>query len=402
VFTVRLDAIPAESGPLTGLDVSVKDNIDVAGVVTTAGSRAYLNNAPARTDASVVARLRHAGARVFAKTNMTEFAYSTLGFNAYFGTPANPWRPDGEDRIPGGSSSGAAVSLALGLGDVAIGTDTAGSSRIPAALCGVVGFRPRSRAISRTGIVPLSPSHDAVGILGREVSRITQVFEVLAEASSLPAGATGEVTSPIRLLLPADEHADPDVQLVFSRAVDGLAELGIEVISRPVPFLREVRDALANGGLTAYEALAFHETILKTSEALYEPYTLGRLENARRGTRARYLELLAERDRLRQVCVSEFEGCTAILMPTSPILAPRISDLQTEASQRACGLRLMANTAIANALDLPSISIPCHRPNEGPVGLMLTGTGSEQELLALAEVVEQGIAASRVIRSPSA
>lgn len=332
---------------------------------------------------------------MFAKTNMTEFAYSTLGFNSYFGTPINPWYLDEEARIPGGSSSGAAVSIALGLGEVAIGTDTAGSSRIPAALCGVVGFRSRSQTISRAGIVPLSPSHDAVGLLAATVARVAQVFDVLSEAPTPVTEACDRNPSKIRLLCPSGELTDPEVEGVFLRATRILSDQGIEIVCKPVPFLQEVRNALSSGGLTAYEALAFHEPILAKSEALYEPYTLHRLANARRGTRSRYLSLLAERDRLRQACKSVFGGYSALLMPTAPILAPRISDLRTETSQLECGIRLMANTAIANALDLPSITIPCHRGEEGPVGLMLTGTGSERELLSIAAVIEQAIVSSK-------
>lgn len=390
VFTSRLESPAAGTGPLSGLKISVKDNIDVAGVVTSAGARAFLKNAPALADAPVVSRLREAGAHVFAKTNMTEFAYSTLGFNAYFGTPINPWRSEG-DRIPGGSSSGAAVAVALGIGDAAIGTDTAGSSRLPAALCGVVGFKARSNRVSRRGIVPLAPSHDAVGVLAPTVDLAALVF------SAISADAVGRYSRPgldgerIRLLLPHDGDVDPEVQSAFSRAIDAISGPDIEIVRKNVPLLQEVRRALSNGGLTAYEALAFHEPILAKAESLYEPYTLHRLENARKGSQERYRVLLSERDRLRVAYRSEFSGFHALLMPTAPMVAPLISDLQTEDAQLACGIRLMENSAIANALDLPSISVPCHEPGRAPVGLMLTGIESEEQLLAIARIVERRI-----------
>src|SRR5262249_45553547 len=148
---------------------------------TTAASQVYRGRPPAAEDAPVVKRLRDAGADVFAKTTMSEFAYSTHGINPYFGTPTNPHSAAGEVRIPGGSSSGSAAAVAPGLGDAAIGTDTAGSSRIPAALCGVVGFKPRQRRIPRAGVVPLSDSLDCVGVLATSVEMVRRVFDAIAD-----------------------------------------------------------------------------------------------------------------------------------------------------------------------------------------------------------------------------
>ena len=231
IFTAMLDIPPASPGPLSGLAVSVKDNIDVAGMVTTAGAKAFIHNSPAREDAPVVARLKAAGAQIFAKTNMSEFAYSTHGINLHFGTPVNPWEDGSGPRIPGGSSSGAAVAIARGIGDVAIGTDTAGSARVPAALCGVVGFKPRQRRIPIEGIVPLSPTYDCIGILARNVGLIEKVFQVISDAQMPPPVPEVSVEQHrFRLLWPMGfgERQDSGISEEVELAGLDNAELGME------------------------------------------------------------------------------------------------------------------------------------------------------------------------------
>ncbi|TGR64728.1 amidase [bacterium M00.F.Ca.ET.194.01.1.1] len=397
VFTVKLPVEPLSEGPLNGLSISIKDNIDVRDIVTTAGAKAFLRNPPATADAPVVARLRAAGAHLFAKTNMTEFAYSTVGNNDHFGTPANPWSRDGEVRVPGGSSSGAAVAVALGIGDAAIGTDTAGSARVPAALCGVVGFKSRQSRIPIDGIVPLSSSYDSVGVLAQNVDLVTRVFAVLCDpqAGSPELDLKRQRTAPYRLLLPTNYVADArsgveqEVQDAFEDSIAKLERAGIDISRAEVPLFEATLDMLSEGGLTAPEALAYHTRYLPTLEAEYDIFTLSRLEYGKRCSAERYAELIKRRRALIEASRSEFTGFDAVIHPTCGVIAPLLSSVRTAGDQAACNLKLLRNTCFANVLDLPSISLPCHREGEAPVGLSLTGTGSEEALLALSKQVEE-------------
>jgi aspartyl-tRNA(Asn)/glutamyl-tRNA(Gln) amidotransferase subunit A len=401
IFTMQLDSVPsATPGVLTGHSISIKDNIDVEGVTTTAGSRAFAMRLPATEDAGVVKRLRAAGARVFAKTNMSEFAYSTLGINPHFGTPANPFPFDGEPRIPGGSSSGAAVAVALGLGDAAIGTDTAGSARIPAALCGVAGFKPRQRRIPLEGVVPLSSSYDCIGILAKTVPDIARVFSALARESS-DGVAAKQPAGPYRLLVSTDESAGDreavadDVERAFSNAIRVLsADRRFAIIQRPAGVLRLALEMSADGGVVAPEAYAFHKPLLEAFRALYDPFTLHRLGFGEKCTAERYANLLARRQELIAECRQQWADVDAVVYPTCPIVAPTLKSMGDPEVKAATNLRLMRNTVAANVLDIASISIPCGHlfgSSAGPVGLSLDSHNTEEHLLEIAMTVENAL-----------
>lgn len=404
IFTMQLDCNPdGKSGALSCLSISVKDNIDVAGITTTAGSVVFRPRPPATEDAPVVKRLRSAGACVFAKTNMSEFAYSTLGVNAHYGTPRNPYPFEGEARIPGGSSSGAAVAVALGLGDAAIGTDTAGSARIPAALCGVVGFKPRQRRVSLDGIVPLSFSYDCVGVLARAVREVARVFHSIADTTgTLPAQTRRK--QPYRLLLPIDESLDANsaasdnVAAAFSAAIAALsADARFEIVPRPIGVFREALAMSADGGIAAPEAYAFHKPFLESSRALYDPFTLHRLSFGERCSAERYISLLARRRMLKIKCVDQLADFDAVLYPTCPIVAPTVASLADPGVKISTNLRLLQNTIAANVLDIASITVPCGHLAAaafGPVGLSLDSCQPEEHVLNVAMIVEETLGRS--------
>jgi len=395
---MQLDCASSHTtGPLSGLSISIKDNIDVAGVTTTAASMAFRSRPPAKEDAAIVKRLCSAGALVFAKTNMSEFAYSTLGVNAHYGTPRNPYPFEGGPRIAGGSSSGAAVAVALGLGNAAIGTDTAGSARIPAALCGAVGFKPRQRRIPLDGVVPVSFSYDCIGILARSVREIARVFESVADVpNDVRAFANG--AQPYRLLVPIDA---PDVELApsndvaeaFCAALAALAaDRRFEIVRQPFGLFRHALTMSAQGGIAAPEAYAFHKPFLDTLHDLYDPFTLHRLSFGEKCSAERYINLLARRRQLIAECRVQLSPFDGIVYPTCPIIAPTVASLADPVFKIRTNSRLLQNTIAANVLDLPSITVPCGHlatTEAGPVGLSLDSSHGEEHVLRLALVVEQ-------------
>ncbi|MGY4526782.1 amidase family protein [Pseudomonas sp. TE21394] len=394
IFTHLVPVVDRKAGQLDDVFISVKDNIDVAGLVTTAGAQAFAGNAPAIADAPLVKSLKDHGATVIAKSNMTEFAYSATGINKAFGTPRNPWSSDGEHRIPGGSSSGAAVAIALGLGNAAIGTDTAGSARIPAALCGVVGFQPRQSRICLDGVIPLSTTYDCVGVLANTVAMVARVFNCIAAPSSIKYSSMPKSGGPIRVLWPtnhvngpSDVH-DSAVSITFDAAVAKLSSMGVEIHRRDLSILPRALEMLSEGGLTAPEAVKFHQPHFERLKHQYDQYTLDRLENGQRCTEARYQALLAKRALLISEAVELFQGFDAVIYPTCPIIAPRLSEIRTSADQEHFDTLLLWNTAVSNVLNLPAISIPCNNSGQAPVGLSLMTTGSEEVLLDLASVVD--------------
>lgn len=399
IFTCLLpDSGPTGTGPLDGLAVSVKDNIDVVGLATTAGSAAFRHRDPAARDAPVIERLRAAGGHVFAKTNMSEFAYSTHGVNQHFGTPANP-ATDDEVRIPGGSSSGAGVAVARGLGEAAIGTDTAGSVRIPAALCGVVGLKPRQRRIPTDGVVPLSTSYDCVGVLAPSVAMTFRVFRALSDATPVPLAPT---RSRYRLLVPTvmdperDEKTSDEVRATFDHAIATLARDGrFEIVRGDVDAYARVAELTPEGGIVGPEAYAYHRPFLERWGDDYEPFTKQRLALGERCSAQRYATLLTRRQELVALAAGELAGFDAVIHPTCPTTAPRLADVDTLEALMHTSLHLLRYTIQANALDLPSLSLPAPRLASGsglPIGLCLESAGHEEDLLTLAGLIEAALA----------
>jgi len=379
--------------PLAGIPVSVKDLFDIAGDVTTAGSRALADARPAAADAPAIARLRAAGAVIIGRTNMTEFAYSGLGLNAHFDTPRNPWdRATG--RIPGGSSSGAAVSVTDGMAAFAIGTDTGGSVRIPAALCGLTGCKPTARRIPRDKVFPLSRTLDSVGPLAPTVACCALVDAVMAGAPpDLPdAAPIAGLRFCVSTTLVLDGLDDP-VARAFQSALSRLSRAGARVSEIPFPELDRIPELSPHGGVLAAEALAVHRKLIAEKGDLYDARVRTRILRATALTAADYVELFEARLALIAAAARRTAPYDAALFPTTPMVAPAIAAL--DADERLYGqtnILMLRNTSIGNYLDRCALSIPCHAPGEAPVGLMVMGeTMGDARLLAVGLAIEAAL-----------
>ncbi|MBN9559832.1 MAG: amidase [Alphaproteobacteria bacterium] len=377
-----------------GIPISLKDLFDVAGEVTRAGSRALDEAAPASAHAPVVARMLAAGFVPVGRSNMTEFAFSGLGINPHYGTPLTPW-DRAAARIPGGSSSGAAVSVADRMALGALGTDTGGSCRIPAALCGITGYKPTARRVPIAGVLPLAPSLDSVGPLAPSVECCSILDAVLA--GEPPARLTPASLAGLRLAVPQNvmlDGMDATVSASFERAVSRLSEAGARIVPTKFAAFDAIPVVNAKGGFAAAEAFAWHRDLLAEKGALYDPRIRVRIARGEAQSGTDYVELLAARRRL----IAEFDRATAgfdaLLMPTCPLVAPRLSELEDDREYNRINLLLLRNTAFGNFLDRCAISLPCHRAGEAPVGLMLMGeTMGDARLFAIAAAVEAALRA---------
>jgi aspartyl-tRNA(Asn)/glutamyl-tRNA(Gln) amidotransferase subunit A len=377
--------------PYAGIPIGVKDLFDIAGETTRAGSRALADAPPATATAPAVARMIAAGFVPIGRTNMTEFAYSGLGINPHYGTPRAPWdRAAG--HIPGGSSSGTAVAVADGMAVAGLGTDTGGSCRIPAAFCGIVGYKPTARRVPLAGALPLSPSLDSIGPLAHSIACCAALDAILAGGT--PAPSVPMPLAGLRLAVPEAllDGMDADVATAFARALAVLSVAGATVRHVSFAAFTQIAEASALGGFAAAEAYAWHRKLAAEKAALYDPHIRARIERGGRQTAADYLDLLAARARI----IAEFDAATrgfdAVLLPTAPIVPPRIADLAAETEYNRLNLLILRNTVPANFLDRCAISLPCHRPGEPPVGLMLMGeTMGDTRLFAIAAAVEAAL-----------
>ncbi|WP_448254877.1 amidase [Ottowia oryzae] len=380
--------------PLEGLPISVKDLFDVAGQVTTAGSAVLKDAAPAAHNAPVIDRLIAAGTVIVGRTNMTEFAFSGLGLNPHYGTPKNPWdRATG--RIPGGSSSGAAVSVSDGMAVVGIGSDTGGSVRIPSALCGLTGFKPTQRRVPNEGVLPLSTSLDSLGPLAASVRCCALVDAVLAGAPA-PSGADRPLRY-ARLAVPQTvvlDGMDATVAAAFERALQRLADAGAHVTQLDIPEFAELPALHARGTLAAAEAWAWHRALLSARGDGYDPRVASRIRGAQAMGAADYIDLRhARRHWIAQVG-ARIAAFDALVMPTVPVVAPPIADLQaSDQAYAAANALLLRNPTLINFLDGCALSLPCHARGQAPVGLMLAGPAmADARILALGEAVEAALA----------
>jgi aspartyl-tRNA(Asn)/glutamyl-tRNA(Gln) amidotransferase subunit A len=374
--------------PFAGVPISIKDLFDVAGDVTTSGSVLLRNASPATKDAVTVARLKASGFIPIGRTNMTEFAYSGLGINPHYGTPLNPFdRKHG--RIPGGSSSGAAVSVTDSMAVIGLGTDTGGSCRIPAALCGIVGFKPTARRIPMQGVMPLSQSLDSVGSLGKTVACCAAVDAVLAGEPMPPLGRT---VKDIRLGIPSTyvfDDIDGTTAAAFESAIKRLSASGVTVVNLPTPELAEIPGINAKGGFAAYEAYAFHKAWMKDRPGDYDPRVLVRILKGEAQSNDDYVVLQAARRSLIERMAKRAGDVDAMVMPTVPVVAPTLAELEGDAEYGRVNLQMLRNPTVANLLDGCAISIPCHAPGTAPVGLMLVaGHGDDHRLLAISSCIE--------------
>jgi aspartyl-tRNA(Asn)/glutamyl-tRNA(Gln) amidotransferase subunit A len=378
-------------GPLGGIPISVKDLFDIQGLPTTAGSAVLSDAAPAVRDAVAIARLRAAGAVIVGRTNMTEFAFSGLGLNPHYGTPANPYDRQAR-RIPGGSSSGAAISVTDGMAVGAVGTDTGGSVRIPAALCGLVGFKPTARRIPQAGTLPLSTSLDSIGSLGPSV-RCCGIIDSVLSGDSEPFSRAADVKG-LRIAIPKTqvlEDMDVDVAFAFERAVKRLAKAGARIVEIAVPEFAEVGDTAKTATFPAAEAFAWHREMLAQTIERYDPLVAVRISRGAAISAADYIWLLKKRVELIRAVRMRAEGFDALAMPTVPIIAPTIAEFDGDADHyHNSNLLILRNPALVNFLDGCALSIPCHLFGQAPVGLMLARFDSaDRALLAIGEAIEK-------------
>jgi aspartyl-tRNA(Asn)/glutamyl-tRNA(Gln) amidotransferase subunit A len=375
--------------PIDGMMVSIKDLFDVTGEATTAGSAALANEPAATRDADVVARLRDAGAVLIGKTNMTEFAMSGLGLNPHFGTPRNPWRRE-EAYIPGGSSSGAAVSVSDGMADAAIGTDTGGSVRIPAAFCGLVGFKPTAARVSRRGAFSLATSLDSIGPIGRDVRTCDALDAVLSGEDDRPSPPSRP-----RLAVPrhyVSEGLDPAVAAAFEAAVRRVERAGARIVEIDFPELTRLPDLNAAGGFSPIEGFAAHAELFSRIADQADPRVMSRFLRGGEASARDYFLMLSLREALIDQARARTLGFDAVILPTVAIVPPRLQDLrEDEAYYRINGL-VIRNAAIANLLDRCAITVPCHDQGAAPVGFMMIGErAADRALLALATHLEAAI-----------
>lgn len=389
----RALAAGAPLGPLHGVPVTVKDNIDMAGLRTTAGSAVHADRT-ATTDATVVARIAAAGAIVLGKTNLHELAFGSTSINPYHGTVANPWQPE---HITGGSSGGSAAAVALGVGYASIGTDAAGSVRMPASCCGLVGLKPTHGLVPLRGLIPTSAEHiDHIGPLARSVADARAVLEVMAgpdpddpHSSPHPAPPSPPLDdlAGVRVGVPEEwfwTGLDAQVETAALAVLDRMAAAGADVVVVPmdighlVPLLRVAMFA---------EAYVFHAPTLAAAPQLYSPELRHRLMAGQYVLAQDYIRALRVRRLVIDAVCGALDGVDVLAMPTMPVLPVPISAAETASEVSA----MSRNTSVFNQSGHPAISLPMGLSLEGlPMGFQLVGHAhADHRLLAVAEVVER-------------
>jgi len=375
-------------GPLHGIPVGLKDLIDTAGVRTTAGSAQFRDRVPTE-DANVVKKLKSAGAVLIGKHNLHEFAYGGSSLISHFGPVRNPVNPD---FITGGSSGGSAAAVATGMCYGAIGTDTAGSIREPAALCGVVGLKPSYELVSKKGIIPLSYSLDHAGPIARTVEDAAILLDAIVDMPTNCREGLNEGIADFVIGIPRKyffEELDTQVAAAVDLTIERINRLGCDVreIELPVNPDRTLQSA---------ESYAYHREMVASSPELYQPETLRRIRSGEQISDAEYQRAVQELRVERSEIAGQFETIDVFVMPTTPVLAPRISDLMSDPSRlRSTELNLLRNTRPVNVWGLPAISIPCGVGSQGlPIGLQIVGPpGGEAKVLRVAYALEQEMAA---------
>jgi aspartyl-tRNA(Asn)/glutamyl-tRNA(Gln) amidotransferase subunit A len=376
--------------PVDGLPISVKDLYDVAGDVTRAGSKLLAGAPPAAADAPAIARLRAAGAVIVGRTNMVEFAFGTSGLNPHYGTPKSPWdRATG--RVPGGSSSGAAVAVADGMCVMGLGSDTRGSIRVPAAFCGISGWKPTQRRVPREGAFPLSTTLDTVGPLANTLACCAAYDAVLADAPLGPLPA--QTVKGLRLLLPKSallEELDADVSRAFAAALHKLGAAGAVITERAVPEFDRQAEYFRLGGYAGAEAYALHRR-WHDRRGEYDPRIAKRIDLAAQLSAADYVELGLMRAAYIRAVEAISAPFDAILMPTVPCVPPPIAEVDaSDEAYFAANARFLKNVGVLNFLDGCGASLPCHEPGGGPVGLTVFGPAmSDRRTLAAALAIER-------------
>ena len=388
----RLREVKAAPSPFAGIPISIKDLFDIKGQVTRAGSRALDDSPPAESDAPVVSRLRQAGFILIGRTNMTEFAYSGIGINPHYGTPKSTWQRH-VGHVPGGSSSGAAVSVADGMAHGAIGSDTGGSCRIPAAYNGIVGFKPTQRRIPLEGGVPLSFTLDSFGPLARTAECCAVLDAVLAGEPIRPLqpraikGMRLAVTTTVAL-----DELDDHVAKSFERALTTLSRQGASIERIEVPEFLDVAVMNSKGGFAAAESYAWHRYLLESHGDIYDPRVSSRIARGEAISAADYIDMLQARKSMIARASVRLAPFDAVVMPTCAIAPPRIDDLADDKAFMKANMLSLRNCTLINMMDGCAISLPCHRKGEAPVGFMLGAAGgADRRIFELAAGIEAAI-----------
>ena len=381
---------PTPISRLAGLPFSVKDLFDVAGQPTRAGSQVLAGSAPAQSDSPAVARLKAAGGAMIGRTHMVEFAFSGVGTNPHIPTPA-AWDgrfgkavgDPGEPRIPGGSSSGAGVSVAMGAAFIGLGSDTGGSIRIPAALNGIVGFKSTAGRVPTEGAIPLSTTLDTVCALTRSVRDAVLAHEILAARrvtrSPAPLSAYRIAIAQTTLL----DGLDETVLRAFQRTLNALRMAGAEIDEIPLSEIGDLSAIQSTGGFSAAESYAWHRQLLASSASAYDPRVAVRIQRGAAMKAHEYIELVTARRQWIRRVEAALHSYDAVLSPTVPVVGPTIAsvapargvDTLVDAARDTEFFRvnalLLRNTSVVNMLDGCALSLPCHAADELPVGLMV-------------------------------
>jgi aspartyl-tRNA(Asn)/glutamyl-tRNA(Gln) amidotransferase subunit A len=380
-------------GPLDGTIITIKDLFDVAGEVTRAGSKVLADEGePAAADAPVVRRLRAAGGVIVAKTNMSEFAFTGVGTNPHYGTPGNP---ADRARVPGGSSSGAGVSAADGMCDIAIGSDTGGSVRIPASLCGIVGFKPSRQRVPTEGAAPLSYTLDSIGPLARTVADCANADAVMAGEAPwrLSTAPLAGLRVGVAQGMPLD-NLDDTVSKRFGFALGLLEQAGCRVTPESVPLLDDMVKALRRASILVAEVYSIHGDRVMRRGGEIDPIVRARVEKGGEILAANYIWVLRERARLVAAMDARLAELDVLAMPATATVAPRLDEVVEPKSFMARNALLLRNTTIGNFFDLCAISLPIPREGGLPCGLMLFArNGQDRRLLQIAAAVERLFAA---------
>jgi aspartyl-tRNA(Asn)/glutamyl-tRNA(Gln) amidotransferase subunit A len=376
-------------GALHGVCITLKDNLDVAGETTMAGGVVCQGELAATHDAPVVQRLREAGAVVLGKTNMSEFAFSGVGINPHHGTPSNP-ADQAHARAPGGSSSGAAVSVALGLAEVGIGTDTGGSIRIPAALCGLVGYKSTQSRIPRTGVMELSRTLDTVGSITHSVRACLAVDAVMSQQ---PLPTTAMDLRGLRFAVPQTlmmDDVDDTVAQAFARTLRLISAAGAQVVEIPFQALDEIASISLPGGFSPIESYAAHHARLQRGASQIDPRVVARMLLGKDISAQDYLALHNRRHAWIADAQQTLQGFDAMLCPTVPMVAPLIAPLlEDDDAFFKVNRLLLRNPSAINYMDGCAWSLPCHDAGELPVGLMVSGLhGQDVHLAGVALALE--------------
>ncbi|MBV9560695.1 MAG: amidase [Bradyrhizobium sp.] len=388
----RLRKANAAPSRFAGIPVSIKDLFDIKGQVTRAGSRALADSAPAENDAPAVARLRRAGFIVIGRTNMTEFAYSGIGINPHYGTPKGAWQRK-VGHVPGGSSSGAAVSIADGMAYGALGTDTGGSCRIPAAFNGIVGYKPTQSRVPLDGGVPLSSSLDSFGPLANSVSCCAILDAVLANEPIAPLAP--RPIKGMRLAVPMTvvmDELDEAVAKTFERTLETLSRAGALIEHIEMPEFLDIGVMNGKGGFSAAESYAWHRYLITSKGDTYDPRVAVRILRGEGMSAADYIDIVAARRSLIARAAARLAPYDALVLPTTANTPPRIADLADDKAYTRENMRALRNPSMINMIDGCAISIPCHREGEAPVGLMLAAPGgADRRIFELAAGMEGAI-----------